>query len=133
LFAAMTRSIKLALTAFAAIALALPAGAVAQGSFTVDPALAKTGKKLWQNRGCSGCHGIGKKQAGPDLAGVSDRRDADWLRRWLKDTDSMLQTDSIAQAMLAEWNNIKMPNLKLSDADVDALLHYIAQETAKQK
>lgn len=130
----MIRALTLALAIVAVFALALPASVAAQGSpVTVDPELAKRGKKLWNNRGCGGCHAIGRKQAGPDLAGVSERRDPEWLRRWLKDTDTMLETDSLAQAMLAEWNNIKMPNLKLSDADVDALLHYIAQETEKQR
>ena len=125
----MTRSLKFILPAIVAFALALPASAAAQGAFTVDKGLAKKGKKLWQNRGCSGCHKIGGKQAGPDLNGLIERRDMDWLRRWLKETDKMLETDSLAQAMLAEYNNVKMPNLRLSDADVDALLHYIASES----
>jgi mono/diheme cytochrome c family protein len=28
---------------------------------------------------------------------------------------------------------VKMPNMKLTDADIDALLNYIAEETAKKK
>jgi hypothetical protein len=45
----------------------------------------------------------------------------------------MLETDSVAKAMLAEFQNVKMPNMKLSDADVDALVHYMQQETDKKK
>ena len=45
----------------------------------------------------------------------------------------MLTSDSLAMAMLAEYKNVKMPNMKLTDADIDALIHYIADETAKKK
>jgi cytochrome c2 len=107
--------------------------ASAQG-VAVDANQAKRGKTLWQNRGCAACHTIGKgKVAGPDLLGVTSRRDTAWLRRWLKNTDEMLASDSIAQALLAESNGVKMPNLKLTDADVTALIHYLAQESEKKK
>lgn len=129
----MTRTLKLTLAAVAAVALSLPASAVAQRGFQVDPNLAARGKTLWINRGCSGCHAIGRKMAGPDLAGVLDRRDHDWLRQWLHNTNQMLQTDPQAQMMLEEWHYIKMPQIRLSDAEIDALFHYIAQQTAKHR
>ena len=95
---------------------------------------AKRGKTLWQNRGCAACHTIGKgKVAGPDLLNVTQRRDHAWLKRWLKNTDEMLASDSLAQALLAEANGVKMPNLKLTDADADALIAYLAAESEKQK
>lgn len=98
-----------------------------------DAALAKRGRSLYTNRGCEACHTIGKgKRAGPDLAGVMERRDLDWLRRWLKNTTAMLESDSIAKALLAEYNGVRMPGQKLADADVEALLQYIAQESAKK-
>lgn len=130
----MIRTSKLAVVGLVFAALAgVSSLAHAQG-MTVDANLAKRGKTLWQNRGCSGCHSIGKgRMAGPDLLGVTERRDAAWLRRWLKDTDQMLASDSLAQSLLAQSNGVKMPNLKLTDPDVDALLNYIAQETEKKK
>lgn len=107
-------------------------GVTQEEGITVDPALAKKGQSLWNSRGCTGCHSIGGgKRSGPDLAGVLERRELDWLRRWLKNTTEMLESDSIAMAMLAEYNNTKMPNLRLTDANVEALLHYIASETEK--
>lgn len=129
----MTRMFKLTLAAFAAIAIAVPASAAAQGSISVDPALAKKGKSLYASRGCATCHAFGKKLAGPDLAGVMERRDHDWLRRWLLNTTEMIASDSIAMAMVVEYKNTKMPNMKLKPADVDALFHYFQQESAKVK
>ncbi|HEV8303440.1 MAG TPA: cytochrome c [Gemmatimonadales bacterium] len=95
-----------------------------------DAALAKRGQSLFSSRGCVGCHSIGQgKRAGPDLAGVTQRRDLDWLRRWMKNPTPMFETDSLAKALLAQFNNTRMPNLRLKDDEVEALLHYIAQES----
>jgi len=102
--------------------------------FQVDAALAKRGQSVFRNRGCEACHTIGKgKQAGPDLAGVLNRRDVAWVRRWLKNTTEMINTDSTAQAMVAEYRGLKMPALRLTDQDVEAVMHYMAQESAKQQ
>ena len=98
----------------------------------VDTVLAKRGQALYSSRACVGCHSIGKgKRVGPDLAGVTAQRDLDWLRRWLKNPTAMLATDSLAKALLAQYNNVAMPTLRLADDEVDALLHYIARESGK--
>lgn len=94
-----------------------------------DPVLAKRGALIFTNKGCNACHTVGKqgKMAGPDLAGVTNRRNDAWLRRWLKDPNSMFGQDSIVDAMVVEAKNVKMPNMKLSDSDIDALMNYFAE------
>jgi len=72
-------------------------------------------------------------RAGPDLLGVVERRDQTWLKSWLKDPTPMLQNDSLAMALLAAAKGVKMPNMKLSERDIDAVMHYMAQETAKKQ
>lgn len=133
----MTTSRWQSLTIAAALTLVLPAALAAQeaaAGLTPDPALARKGQSLWNSRGCTGCHSIGHgKRSGPDLAGVLERRDIGWVRRWLKNPPEMMQTDSIAQALLAQFNNTKMPNLRLSDQDIESLLHFIATETEKHR
>ena len=84
---------------------------------------------MWGKNGCGGCHGIGRKMAGPDLANVAGRRSETWLRQWMKNTTQMLANDSIGRALLAEAKGARMPQFKLTDADIDALLQYIAQES----
>jgi mono/diheme cytochrome c family protein len=97
-----------------------------------DPALVKRGQSLFNNKGCVACHAIGGgKRAGPDLVGVTSRRDHAWLRRWLKNPTEMFETDSLAKALLAQYNNTRMPNLRLKDDEVEALLHYLARESSK--
>src|SRR5215510_14162766 len=75
------------------------------------------GVLLFQSR-CSACHTIGKGDAvGPDLAGVTTRRDRDWLVRYLRAPDQMLaEQDAVAVALLAKYKNVPMPNLRLSES-----------------
>jgi cytochrome c551/c552 len=92
----------------------------------------KRGETLWQVRGCAGCHGIGRKTIAPDLMGVTQRRSVEWLHAWLKDTDSMLASDSTAIGLLKEYKGAKMPNQKISAADADAILAFIKATEAKK-
>jgi cytochrome c551/c552 len=125
---------RLTLAAAAVVALGLPAQASAQNGMTVDASLAKRGKTVWQNTGCMICHRIhGGRSAGPDLAGLFERRTLDWATRFLKNTPEMLETDSIAKALLDDFKKMKMPQVKLTDNDIQAVLHYIAQESDKKK
>ena len=125
-------------TAFVVLGTAGAALLFSAGSASAQGADAqvKRGQTLWQNRGCAGCHSIGKgKGSGvaPDLAGVTQRRSKEWIHNWLKDTDAMLASDSAAQAMLKEYKNTKMPNQKLTEADADAIIAFIQATEAKQK
>jgi mono/diheme cytochrome c family protein len=128
----MNRTFKMTVVAGAVALLGVLSVSQAHGQGSapaVDPALAKKGRSMFASKGCNGCHSVGGgKRAGPDLAGVSERRDAEWLKKFLKDPPTMLTSDSLAMAMLAEYKNVKMPNMKLTDADIDALLNYIAEE-----
>jgi cytochrome c551/c552 len=130
----MIRLARLAVAGFVAGALGVGASvAAAQGSFQVDPNLASRGKVVYERNGCYACHGFGRVLAGPDLQGVTERRDTAWVRRWLKETNNMLESDPQARAMLEQWRYVRMPQIKLSDNDVNALLHFMAQETARTR
>lgn len=109
----------------------------ARGSATVDPASVARGEDIYKKKGCAACHNIAKageeahrrpggKQSGPDLGGVTQRRDRDWLRRWLKDPDAMRASDPTAQAMMAQAKGLRMPNMKLSDAQIEDLINYLS-------
>ena len=76
---------------------------------------------------CLGCHTIGGSDlVGPDLAGVTDRRDSAWLARYLTAPDEVLAAgDPIASALYAKYAQIPMPNLTLDSEDVSALLSYL--------
>jgi len=88
----------------------------------------EAGEKLFQQKGCVACHTIGRGDlVGPDLKDVINRREHDWLVRWLLEPDKMLaKKDPIAMKMLKKYNNVPMPNMHLSKAQVAELIAYLA-------
>ncbi|WP_407672341.1 multicopper oxidase domain-containing protein [Noviherbaspirillum pedocola] len=88
-----------------------------------DP-VAVRGKMAFDSK-CLACHSIGGgPRLGPDLLGVTGRRDTAWLKRWLKSPEKMLQGDPQAQELLAQWK-VPMPNQNLADRDIDQYLAYL--------
>ena len=89
------------------------------------------GSYLFRTR-CESCHTIGggESRLGPDLMGVSERRSHDWLVRWIKEPDKMIQEgDPEAVELFNRYQQIAMPNLRLSDDQANALIEFIDQET----
>ena len=115
------------------IALTVAGAATLQGQMKVDTVAAARGKKVWNSKQCSGCHELGRTQStGPDLIGVTDRRSAAWLRKWLKDPVEMANEDSTAMALKKQFNS-QMPNLKLMNEEVEALINFLAQQTQEHR
>jgi mono/diheme cytochrome c family protein len=79
---------------------------------------AETGEEIFQSL-CAACHTIGKgKLVGPDLAGVTSRREESWLHRQIKEPDALLaEEDPIAMQLLQEADNVEMPPLDLSSTE----------------
>ncbi len=92
----------------------------------------EAGQQIFQSL-CAACHTIGKgKLIGPDLEGVTLRREEGWLKRQIKEPDQLLaENDPIAMQLLQEANNIPMVPLGLDDAQVDAVIAYL-QSTEQQ-
>ncbi|MBT5775601.1 MAG: cytochrome c [Dehalococcoidia bacterium] len=116
-----------------ALMLVLLAGGLAMASpdSSSETALGPTqdASSLFQTK-CSACHTIGGGDiVGPDLAGVTTRRDRDWLVSWLADPPAMIADgDPIAVELLAQFNNVQMPALGLTDADVESLVAYFEEQ-----
>lgn len=104
------------------------------GQVTAKPVVNKSvsapaqspGEELFRTD-CEVCHSAGKEDGlGPGLQGVSQRRDKAWLTRWIKEPDKLLAAkDAIAVELYNRYKQVQMPNLKLSDTDVDALMVYL--------
>lgn len=92
------------------------------------------GQYLFQSR-CSACHTIGKgDKAGPDLAGVTTRRDHVWLARYLAEPETMLaEGDPIAAALFDKYQSVRMPNLRLGRDDISALLSYVETQSGASR
>jgi nitrite reductase (NO-forming) len=97
---------------------------IGAGSAPADPE-ALQAKTNFESK-CVACHAItggeGKK-IGPDLLGVTQRRDEQWLARFLKSPEQMFATDPTAKQLLAKYK-VPMPNQNLSDAEIRGYLKY---------
>lgn len=76
---------------------------------------------------CMSCHTVGGgDDVGPDLKGVSKRRDQAWLIRFVKESQSMIEEgDPLANELFNKFKKKKMPDQELEDDEVIAILKYI--------
>ncbi len=91
------------------------------------------GEDLFRTR-CAACHTVGRgDQLGPDLAGVTARRDRRWLGRWLANPEKMLdEKDPLAMELFERHRGLPMPGLALTEAEVADLLAYIEALSASR-
>lgn len=97
---------------------AVMVGVLVSGRTTVlaqaDSAQIVSGEKVYGDKKCAVCHAIKGKggKAGPDLSAVGVKRDAHWLKAFLKDPKATnLQG--------------KMPPFKGNDDELEALVAYL--------
>lgn len=112
----MTRASLAALGAVALLVLGAPpaaSGAAGDGQAVFD-------------QYCQACHSIGGGDgAGPDLEGLADRREADWVKAFILAPDEVIASgDPIAKELVDAWGT-QMPNLGLTDTQAEALLAYL--------
>jgi protein SCO1 len=84
------------------------------------------------NNHCAACHTIGGgDRVGPDLRGVSERRDHAWLTRFIREPEKLrAEHDPIARMLSAKYSPGVMPQLGLAVADVTELIAYIDKQSA---
>ncbi len=87
---------------------------------------AESGQEIFESN-CAACHTIGKgRLVGPDLAGVTSRREESWLKRQINEPERLIEEeDPIAMQLLQEADDVEMAPLELSDAEVVAVIAYL--------
>ncbi|MCM2264765.1 MAG: c-type cytochrome, partial [Desulfuromonadales bacterium] len=108
--------------------LLVTSAAVAQPTGEQLTRLAEEGESLFRQK-CLACHTIGEgdKPTGPDLAGVAERRDRQWLSAFIQDPGKLLKAgDVVATQLLQKFNNLEMPAQQLEPAQLEAVLTYLA-------
>ena len=86
------------------------------------------GKALF-NSNCAACHKLDKKATGPALRGVAGKYEAEWLYKWIKNSQGLIKSgDAKAVALYAEYNNSVMTSFPgLSNGDIDNILAYTSE------
>ena len=106
------------------------AAAFALIAICVAPAArADDGSAIFTSK-CAACHTIGKgKTVGPDLKGVTTAESHDWLVKWISSPSEMVKSGDPTATKLVKEYPLTMPDLGLSQSDVEAVLSYIAQQS----
>jgi protein SCO1/2 len=89
------------------------------------------GEYLFVTR-CGTCHTVGQgDRLGPDLEGVTTRRERAWLTRVVRTPDALLaEGDPVMKALFEKYNRVRMPNQGLAAEEVDAVLGYLEKKAA---
>lgn len=87
----------------------------------------KTGEELFKEYTCNACHMLtDMRMVGPGLEGILERRDRDWLKKWIKNSGELVASgDEQAVAVFEEYNQVPMPPTNISDEDLEILIDYI--------
>jgi protein SCO1 len=82
---------------------------------------------------CAPCHTIGVgDRVGPDLRGITARREHDWLVSFIMDPEKLrARKDPLALALAAKYPGVRMPRLGIPRKDATDLVAYLEAETAK--
>ena len=98
---------------------------------SADPA---KGKELF-NSLCAACHKPYKNAVGPALHEVTQRREMDWLYKWITNSQQLIKSgDSQAVQLYEEWNKVAMNAYpQLSDTDINNILSYVEKPKPEPK
>jgi cytochrome c551/c552 len=93
-----------------------------------------TGQKIFE-KNCMACHSLGGgRGVGPDLKGITDKRDAKWLKQAILSFSALKNSgDPLAWKLAAEYAPVLMPSQELSDAQYADLLLYLKDQTKLAK
>ena len=91
------------------------------------------GEKLFKQN-CTACHTIGGgRLVGPDLSGVTEKREDKWLKSWITNSQDLIASgDADAIAIFEEYNKTVMTPFDFSDEELTAVLAYIANPPVKE-
>lgn len=105
------------------------------GESPIDETLVKKGEALFSTKGCTACHGFGRRISCPDLNGVTMRRTATWMEHQILHPEIMTKQDPIAHQLFAQYS-LQMPNQGLTSDEAHAVIEFLKHknhETAGAK
>ena len=81
---------------------------------------------------CFACHTVGGgRLVGPDLEGVTERRDEDWIISFVQRSQAVIESgDPAAVALAEEFPGLLMPDNALTDAQVRAVMAFVDEGLA---
>ena len=92
---------------------------------------AAAGETLFKNN-CAQCHAVGSEiVVGPGLAGIEDRRDFAWLKKWINNPAAVIASgDKYAVEIFAKYNVQMTAFPAYGDAEIKNILAYVKSANA---
>ncbi|MCP9762871.1 cytochrome c [Lacihabitans soyangensis] len=102
-----------------------------------NPSLIKNvfGETLFKNN-CAQCHNANASMlVGPGLAGIKERRDEEWLIKWIQNPQKVIQSgDKYAIKLFEKFNKTEMTAFtNFKEEEILAILEYIDEYNQSQK
>jgi len=88
----------------------------------IDEKVVAYGQEIFDTK-CSACHKWEERYVGPPLAGVTKRREPEWIMNMILNPDEMIKQDEQAKALFAEYLT-PMTFQNVSEDEAEAILMY---------
>ena len=87
------------------------------------------GTKLY-NEECASCHTISRELVGPALAESFNKRQQDWLIKFILNGDALYQAgDTTVKSLYKKYGQIKHPDFSyLKNSDVEAIIQFVRKK-----
>lgn len=114
---------------FALIAVSLSAGAFAQAKGNAKQIA--NGKFLFEDWGCTACHGIGPSYGakddtqGPNLAGLYKRRSEEWVKKFTKNPAAMIESGDKDAVEMSKKYPKTMKTFRMPDSEWNDIFAFI--------
>ena len=97
-----------------------------------DAAIVAEGASLFKGN-CAQCHALNEVVIGPALKNVHERRPKEWLIKWIRNSQKLIQSgDEYAVNLFNEYNKNVMPSYAFSDEQITSILSYLKVESTKE-
>jgi mono/diheme cytochrome c family protein len=106
--------------------------AVADDGIPTDDAIVSEGASLFKGN-CAQCHAVNEVVIGPALKNVHERRPKEWLLKWVKNSQKVIQSgDEYAVNLFTQYKKNVMPSYAFSDDQITSILAYLKVESSKE-
>lgn len=96
---------------------------------SLDESKADLGAQVFQAK-CTPCHKIEERYIGPALAGVTQRRQPEWILNMILNPEVMIKQDPTAMALMAQYI-APMANQHLTREEAECVLVYFREHDKK--
>ena len=83
------------------------------------------GEEIFKSN-CNACHIMGKDLIGPDLTGITKKRDKEWLKKFISNSQGLIESgDKEAIKIWEEYNRIPMQSFSFTEEEFEHLYDYL--------